>query len=182
MMDLVLEQVHQQAVAALVLYPCVAIDPDDIGEARRCLCLAERDQAPVHRGLRRLQLRKRWKRQLVLPGTRSEPSAFQRIDIEQVDDVEVVERALQAGEEAGARGREFSLSQVFSGREQAVVGPGVVVGECAKGLNEVGRHRIALDAEGGNDATDVIIAALCRERSSEWTRGMSTQFGLSFFF
>ncbi len=105
-MDLMLKQVHQQSVAALGLHAGVSVDPDEAVEQLRRQRITEREQALVHGGLGRLQLGEQGIRHLVLPGRRPEPAAFERIDVEEVDDVDVVQRALDAREEAGAVGFE----------------------------------------------------------------------------
>jgi hypothetical protein len=58
-----------------------------------------------------------------------------------IDDQDVIEGFLQAGEEAGANRFEFGLGQVLAGGEQAMVRPGIVVGERPVGLNDAGGHR-----------------------------------------
>src|SRR4051812_36825924 len=107
MVDLVLKQMHQQPVAAFALHPRVAVDPYDIVEPVRRQRIAEPDQALVHRGLRAAEIGEQWKRHLILPGLWPEPAALDRIHIEQVDDVDVVQGPLQAGKEAAPFGYEI---------------------------------------------------------------------------
>ncbi len=56
MVNLVLEEVHQQTIAPLGLDPCYANDPHDAAKRLRRQRIADRDQAPVDGGLSRLQL------------------------------------------------------------------------------------------------------------------------------
>ena len=102
MVDLMLKKVQQQAVAPLRLHTGIAIDPHEAVERLIGQALANDDQAPVHRLLFPLELCHSRARQLVGPGLRAEPAAFESIDVEPVDDQDVVERGLDAREEAAA--------------------------------------------------------------------------------
>ncbi len=138
--DLMLEEMHQKAVAPFALHGLDAIDLDDciagcVGE-----CVAVRDQAPVEIRLRAFQCAARRIGHAVLPGFRAECAALECIDVEQVDDADVVQGLLQARKEAGTFSLEFRLAQAFAGRQQTVVGPRVIVGEGAKGLHEARGH------------------------------------------
>ncbi len=55
MVDLVLEEMHEQAVAPFGLYPRVAIDPHDAAKEIRRQRIADCDQALVDSSLRMLQ-------------------------------------------------------------------------------------------------------------------------------
>src|SRR5947208_2103814 len=128
-MDLVLEQMHEQAVAPFGLHPRVAIDTHDAVQQRRRQRIADGDQALVGGGLSTLELCQRWIWNLVFPGFWPEPSTLQRVNVEQVDDVNMVQGLLQTGEETGPPGFELVLGEVRASNEQPVVRPGVVVGE-----------------------------------------------------
>src|SRR5229473_2289353 len=87
---------------------------------------------------------KRWTWNAVCKSLWPKPSTLQRVDNEQVDDVNVVQRLLQAREEAGPLGFKRLLVQVCASREQPVVRPGVIVGECAVRLDKTGGHVCSL--------------------------------------
>lgn len=142
MMNLMLEEMHEQPVASFGLHGRVAVDPHNAVENLGCQCIADSNQALVDRGLRRLKRGKGRVRHLVLPGRRAQPSALQRIDIEEVNDMDVVQRALQARKEPGSLGFEISLRQSSASSEQAMVCPGIVVGERTIGLHKSGRRLI----------------------------------------
>ena len=134
MMDIMLEQMHEQSVAPLGLHFRVAVDFHDVVEACGRQRIAHRHQPPVDRGLRRRQFGDRPIRNGIFPRLRSEPPALQRVDIAEVDDIDVIQRRLQARKEAGPRGFELGLIERGAGGQQAVIGPGIVVGEGAIGL------------------------------------------------
>lgn len=90
MMNLMLEEMHEQPVAAFGLHGRVAVDPHNGVENLGRQCIADSDQALVDRGLRGLERGKGRVGHLVLPGRRAQPSALQRIDIEEVNDMDVV--------------------------------------------------------------------------------------------
>src|SRR5262249_9080497 len=129
-MDLMLKQVHQNPVAAVGLYPRIAVDPHNTVENLRRQHIAGGDQASINGGLGDRQLRNGRARYVVLPRRRSQPSALERINVEQVDDVDMVQRELQARKEAGSLSFELLLAQRSAGAKQAVVCPSIVVGEC----------------------------------------------------
>jgi hypothetical protein len=87
-----------------------------------------------------LELGERWTRNLVFPGFRPKPSTLKRVDVEQVDHINVVQGQLQTREEAGPLGFEILLAESAAGRQQPVVRPSVVVGESTIGLDKVGGH------------------------------------------
>src|SRR6267142_1372363 len=58
MVDLVLEEMHEQAVAPFALYPRIAIDPHGAAKEVRRQCIADCDQALVDDNLSTLQLGK----------------------------------------------------------------------------------------------------------------------------
>src|SRR5581483_3630665 len=141
MMNVVLEQMHQQAVAALLLHPRAAMDANDLlREVVFAQPVAEGDQAVVDRALRPRQLGHGAARLFIGPGGRTQRAALQRVDIEMIDDEDVVQRCLDRGEEARALRLEFALREFCAGRQQAMVGPRVVVGKCAHALEMRSRH------------------------------------------
>src|SRR5579872_808512 len=140
-MNVVLEQMHQQAVAALLLHPRAAMDANDLlREVVLAQPVAEGDQAVVDRALRPRQLGHGAARLFIGPGGRTQRAALQRVDIEMIDDEDVVQRCLDRGEEARALRLEFALREFCAGRQQAMVGPRVVVGKCAHALEMRSRH------------------------------------------
>ena len=82
-------------------------------------------------------------RNRIAPGPWPERSALHRIDVKQIDHVDVVQGLLQARKEAGAFQFELGPAEFGAGGEQPVIGPGVVMGERAKGLDEIGGHERA---------------------------------------
>src|ERR1700733_1656196 len=140
MVNLVLEEMHEQAVAAFGLNPRVAIDPHGAAEEGRRQRVADSDQAVVDCSLGGSEFGQRATRNLVLPGFWPEPSALERVDVKEIDDVDVVQGQLQAGEEARPLRLKFLLAQPSASRQQPVVRPGIIVGECAVGLNKAGGH------------------------------------------
>src|SRR5262245_49427581 len=111
MVNLVLKQVHQQAIASFNLDTGTSIDPYLAAQQGRCQRIADTDQAPVHRRLSLRKLCKSWKRNWIFPGRRSKPTALECINVEKINDINVVQRCLQAREEARALGLEFALGQ-----------------------------------------------------------------------
>src|SRR5690348_8021026 len=107
-MNLVLNEMHQQPVATLNLDACTSIDPHVGAQQGGCQAIADADEALVHRPLGFRELRKSWKRDLILPGFWSEPSALERVNIEKVNDPNMVQRPLQAREEAGTLDFKFA--------------------------------------------------------------------------
>src|SRR5262249_31204550 len=99
MVDLVLEEMHEGAVAALCLYPRLAIYSHDATKQVRRQRIADRDQALVGSCLSTLQFCSGRTGNLVHPSFWPEPSTLKRVDIEQADDVIVVQRQLQTREE-----------------------------------------------------------------------------------
>ena len=106
-MHLVLEDVEQQAVDAFLLDAGRAVDARDLLKFRVVEGQAEIYEALIDRDLGDLEIAAIGMGNLVLPGLRPERAAFQRVDIEPVDDQDVVERRLQRGKEADAGCREF---------------------------------------------------------------------------
>src|ERR1700751_1810575 len=94
MVDIMLEEMHQEAIAPLRLHAGVAIDPHGAGKTIRRQCLANRNQAPIDRSLSGPQLGERGTWNGILPGPWPEPAAFESVDVEQIDDVDVVQRRL----------------------------------------------------------------------------------------
>jgi hypothetical protein len=131
---------HQQTVAPFGLHTRVSIDAHNFSKARCSQSLAEPYQSPIDRRLLNPKIGNTRAWHLVLPGFRPEPSTFERVDIEAIDNQDVVEGFLQAGEEARANRFELGLSEALAGAQQTMVRPGVVVGERTIGLNDVGGH------------------------------------------
>src|ERR1700752_26068 len=104
MMNLMLKEVHEKPVAAFGLDPRLAVDSHKAVEKLRRQRIAESDQASIDGGLGNRQLRNDGAWYVVLPSRRSQPSAFECIDVEQVDDVDMVQCELQAREKAGSLG------------------------------------------------------------------------------
>src|SRR5262245_53450456 len=140
MVNLVLEQMHQQAIASFDLDTRISIDPHLAAQQGGGQRVADADQTLVDRRLRLCELCNNWKRNSVFPGGRSEPSAFKCVDVEKINDINVIQRCLQTREEARALGRKFSLGQLGACAQQAVVGPRIVVSEGTMGLNEPSTH------------------------------------------
>src|SRR5215472_206533 len=140
MMNLVLKKVHEQAIAAFDLDVLASIDPHLAVQRGWRERVAGTHQTLVHRRLSWRKLGKSRKRNRIFPGLRPEPSALQRIDVKKIDDIDVVQRCLQAREEARSLSGKFGRGQFGAGDEQAMVRPGIVAGKGAVGLNEPGRH------------------------------------------
>jgi hypothetical protein len=143
MVNLVLNEMHQQAITPFNLDTRASIDPRLAAQVIRRQRVANTDEAPVYRRLSRRKLGNSWKRDRSLPGLRPEPSAFKRIDVKKINDMNVVQRSLQTREEARALGLEFALGQFGSRAQQAAVRPRIVVGEGAIGLNKPNTHGIS---------------------------------------
>ena len=139
--DLVLEEVGEERVDALGDHAVVAaVDADAAVEVGGGEAVAEGDEAAVGGGLGGAE--RGGLGEVGVGGLEDGEAAaglLERVEIVDVDGVEVVERAAERGEEAGARGGEGGGVEALAGLEQAVVGPGVVAGHGA----EVGRggHR-----------------------------------------
>ena len=87
-----LKQVHQNPVAAVGLHPRIAVDPHGTVETLRRQRIADGDQAFINGGLSDCQFRNGGAWYVALPRHRPEPSALESIDVEQVDDVDMVQR------------------------------------------------------------------------------------------
>ena len=111
MMDLVLEQVQEQPVAALGLDARIAVQSHR--DAKRLLRqgIADGNEPTVDGRLLALQVRHRRAGRPVGPRLRAEPTALEAVDVEPVDDQDVVERRLEAREEARPRRLEILLRQ-----------------------------------------------------------------------
>ena len=116
MMDLVLEQVQEQPVAALGLDARIPVQSHSGAERLLRQGLADGNQPPIDGRLLALQVRHRGAGRPVGPRLRAEPAALQAVDVEPVDDQDVVERRLEARKEAGPRAPRTPLA---SGRAQA---------------------------------------------------------------
>src|SRR5665213_71143 len=99
MVDIVLEQMHQQPVATLGLDPVLAMDLDDAVQPLGRERVAEADQAPVDRGLRVAQAGDIREWNGIAPRARPQRPALHRIDVKQIDHVNVVQGLLQTRKE-----------------------------------------------------------------------------------
>jgi hypothetical protein len=131
--DLVLEQVRQQALARVDLRG-VAQYRHGPRQVRVAQAAAMGDQAQVRRALRRMQGRAIGERFIVFKedvavGMRcfAAQLAFERIEIKPVACEDVVQGELDGGEKTDARGLEFGLGQLSASLQQTVVGPAVVI-------------------------------------------------------
>src|SRR5262245_8877657 len=140
MMNLMLKEVHEKPVAAFGLDPRIAVDSDKAVEKLGRQRIADGDQASIDGGLGNRQLRNGGPWYVVLPRRRSQPSALECIDVEQVDDVDMVQRELQAREESGPLRFKLLLAEGGAGCEQPMVCPGIVVGERTIGLHKTSGH------------------------------------------
>src|SRR5262249_28969509 len=127
MVDLMLEYMHEEAVAPFSLHPVVAIDPHAAIEESGCQCIADRNQTLVDRRLSALQFNGRRARDRILPGFWPEPTALQRVDVKQVDDVNVIQGLLQARKEAGSARFKVRLIEIDASSEQSMICPRIIV-------------------------------------------------------
>src|SRR5215471_963073 len=131
---------HQQPVASLNLDMCTSIDPHFIAQQGECQGIADADEALVHRRLSFREFCKRWKWDRVFPSLRPKPSALKCVNVKEVNYINMVQRPLQAREEARALDLKFALTQFGARAAQPVVRPCIVVGEGAIALNKPNRH------------------------------------------
>src|SRR5271169_649168 len=104
-----------------MLHACPAMHVNDLVRSALVQRVAPRDQPAINRRLLGVQLRQRWARDLIRPGSRPKGAALERIDIKPVDDEDVVQRRLNRREEAYTRGLEFWLGQAVARGQQAVI-------------------------------------------------------------
>ncbi len=126
MVNLVLEQMQQNPVAALDLVMIATIERDPGRQVRLGQPGTQLQQAPIDLGLGPLQAGDRRARQRLGPGGRAEAAARQTVDIEPVDHQDVVQGRLQRGEEADPGCLERRLVELGAGCQQAVIGPDIV--------------------------------------------------------
>jgi len=100
MMDLVLEQVQQKAIRPLLLNVCAPVNVDDPVRSRFVQPLAPGNQPAINLCLRRPQFRNCAARHTIRPGGRPERAAFQRINVEPIDDQDMIQRGLDRREQA----------------------------------------------------------------------------------
>lgn len=141
MVSLVLEEMAQDVVAAVLLDAAVTVNIDRQPEVLRSQAVTECEQSAVDIGLCRLERLWLGKGYFVLPCLRSERSAFQRVDIEPVDDEDMVERRTDRGEEARALCLELSGLKTRYRVMEPEIGQGVVAGELSKYTAGVDRIR-----------------------------------------
>jgi hypothetical protein len=134
MVDLVLEQVQQKAVGPFRLHARAAVHMDDPIRPDFVQRLAPGDQSTIDRRLGRPQVQDGGKGNWIRPRGRAERATLQRIDVEPVDDQDVVQGSLDRREKTRSRRFELRLCQSGTGREQAMVRPGVVVRHRAQRL------------------------------------------------
>jgi hypothetical protein len=117
MMDLMLKQMHQQAVAPFGLYLRIAIDAHHLVETVGGQALADFDKTTIDRGLLVSKIGNRRARHRIFPRSRPKPSTLERVDVEMIDDQDVIERFLQAGEETDASSFELKLRQTLASHQ-----------------------------------------------------------------
>ena len=110
MMDLVLEQMQEQPVAALGLDAGISVEAHSGAERLLRQGIADGNEPPIDSRLLALQVRHGGAGHPVGPRLGAEPAALEAIDVEPVDDQDVVERRLEAGKEAGPRRLELLLA------------------------------------------------------------------------
>src|ERR1700722_13992227 len=140
-MDLMLKQMHQQTIPPFGLYPRVAIDLHHFVETACGQTLADFDETPINRGLLDPKIGNSRARHRIFPRSRPQPSAFERVDVEMVNDEDVIESLLQAREEAGAFRFELGLREILACNRQTMVRPGIVMSERPISLNDIGGHQ-----------------------------------------
>jgi hypothetical protein len=96
MMDLVLKQMHQETIAPFVLYPRISIDLHHFVETVRGQTLADLDETPINCGLLESKIGNRRARYRVLPRFRPKPPAFERVNVEPVNNQDMIAGFLQA--------------------------------------------------------------------------------------
>src|SRR3954453_22610131 len=103
---------HQQPIASVNLDPDTSIDPHFAAQQGGSQGVADPDEALVHRrlGLRKLCKSRKW--HWIFPGHRSKPTALQRINVKKINYINVVQRPLQAWEEARALCFKFGRAQL----------------------------------------------------------------------
>src|SRR5690606_13026610 len=92
MMGLVLEQVAEDVVETVGLDTAAAMDLDKVGQVAGRQAVTEFQKTAIDIGLRSAQFRYVGKGRLVFPGLGPKRAAFQRIDVEPVDDEDMVQR------------------------------------------------------------------------------------------
>jgi hypothetical protein len=108
-MDLVLKQMHQQAITPFGLYARSAIDSHHFVEAAGRQTLADRDEPLINCGLLLPKISNSCARHRIIPRARTQPSAFERVNVEMVNDEDVIESLLQAWKETGTFRFELGL-------------------------------------------------------------------------
>jgi hypothetical protein len=139
-MDLMLEQMRQQVVAALdkdTRLSAIRLDPD----SQLCLgeFITELNERLVAIGLRRCQIERFLKGHERVKRVGPPATIIQRIQIVVIDRQNVVERRLDRREKADARGIELILRQVQAGLIKPIVCPRVVARHLAQ--MQYQRHR-----------------------------------------
>ncbi len=141
MMRLVLEEMRQHVVAAILLDTPAAVDIDNSGEAIFIEPVDKGDQHLVKLCLGALQRQHVGKGFLYGKGGQSQCAALQRIDIKAVDSVDMIERRTQRREETDAAGNKRLLRKLETGLMQPVIGEPVVARKFAENPQRIIRHR-----------------------------------------
>src|SRR5262245_297249 len=118
MMDLMLEEVQEQPVAALGLDAGISVEAHSGGERLLGQDVADGNEAPIDIPLLTLQVRHGGAGHWVGPRLGAEPATLEAIDVEPVDDEDVVERRLEAWEEACPCRFELALGEARARRQQ----------------------------------------------------------------
>src|SRR5258705_13298210 len=140
MMNLVLKQVKQQPIDPLALNAITAVYVNETIEIGHAQALDDSNQSPVDLPLGISEHDRSLARLRVHPGCRPKCAALHCIYVKAIDNQDVVERRAQTWKETGPRRREISLRQPYTGREQTVVGPAIVVGHGTVRKDSVHRH------------------------------------------
>ena len=135
MVDLVPEDVRQQPVHLLRHAPLAAQERHGPPEIRGAHRFAQRDESPIHRALRGREVGhplERFRRFVERPdvGMRLAPGhrALHRVGVHPVHGQDVVQRGLEGRKETRSRRGELRGRKCRAGPEEAVVGPGILVG------------------------------------------------------
>src|SRR3981189_1239412 len=128
MMNLMLKQVKQQPIDPLALNAITAMYVDHTIEIGHAQALDDSNQSPVRLALRISEHDCSFAGLRVRPGCRPKRAALHCVHVKAIDNQDVIECRAQARKETGPRRHEISLRQPYTGREQTMVGPAVVVG------------------------------------------------------
>jgi hypothetical protein len=127
-MNLMLENMEQQPVEPFVLNVVGAVNVHDALKASLVQFLDNGDQAAVDFRLCHLQGDDSLAGLRVLAEGQAARATLHCVNVKPINDQDMVECGAQAWKKAGARRLEVCLRQTCTGREQAMIGPGVVIG------------------------------------------------------